>query len=283
MRRGRLNAAIRSRQCRSSSIGSGSAPVDGTTNATTSSSPVVVASPDDGHLEHVGVLDQRALDLGRRHPDPACLDHVVVAAEERVGAVGRSCVHVARTDPTVAERGLRRLRPIVVADGRGRPLHVEIARGVGLGHDLIGIGAELGGVAGDRNPARARRLPVERVRDEDVQQLCRTDAVEHRRARQRRESLLHVGRERLAGRDRRPDRRERPGRRVGVEQRGAEAGTGEEQRRALGSDQLDERRRRRRIADGGSRWRRPRTGTSASCRARRRRTAWRPRGSGRPR
>ena len=113
-------------------------------------------------------------------------------------------------------------------------------------HDLGAAVVEQPGlVAGDRSPARAGALLVERVRQEDVQRLGRADAVEHRVAEALAEASLQVGGERLTGRDRRPHAGEGGGRRVGVEQGGDEAGAGEEQRRLLGGDELDDARRRR--------------------------------------
>ena len=97
------------------------------------------------------------------------------------------------------------------------------------------------------------------------------------------EPPLEIGRQRLAGGDVSAHRRERAAvdrrRRAG----GDEAGAGEEQRRLLGGDERRPSpagvgRAGFRIGGGAA----PRAGTSASCRARRRRTAWRPTGSGRP-
>ena len=62
-----------------------------------------VAAPDHGRFEHVLVLEQHRLDLGRRHPDPARLDHVAVAADEAVVAVGRALIDVAGAQPPVDE------------------------------------------------------------------------------------------------------------------------------------------------------------------------------------
>ena len=63
-RRGRLNDAMRARQCASIAAGSMSRPARGTTNATTASSPASLRSPTTADLEHVGVLDEDGLDLG---------------------------------------------------------------------------------------------------------------------------------------------------------------------------------------------------------------------------
>src|SRR5688572_23218929 len=49
---------------------------------------VLVGHTDDGGLPHGRVLDQPALDLGRRHPDAAGLEHVAVAAQAGEVAVG---------------------------------------------------------------------------------------------------------------------------------------------------------------------------------------------------
>ena len=125
-RRGRLNDAIRSRQCASTTSASTWRPERATTNATTSSRPWALRDTDDRRLEHVGMRDQHALDLGRRHPDPAGLDHVAVAPEERPVVVGGACVHVAGAQPAVMERRGRCLLAAPVA-GRDRgTAHVEV-------------------------------------------------------------------------------------------------------------------------------------------------------------
>ena len=143
--------------------------------------------------------------------------------------------------------------------------------------------------AGPRSPATGSplvpgRSSSERVGQEDVQRLGRCRC---RRApgcpKRSAEAALQVGGQRLAGGDRRPAPRRTPSAGdVGVEQGGDEAGTGEEQRRLLGCDELERRPAgvgRRGFED--RRGARRRAGTSASCRARRRRTAWPPTGSGR--
>ena len=109
-------------------------------------------------------------------------------------------------------------------------------------------------VTGDRPPARARSLLVEGVGEEDVQCLGRADAVEHGMAEALAEPPLQLCRQGLAGGHRRPHAGEGVGWSIGVQQRRDEAGTGEEQRRALGFDQLDDacRRRTARLEDDGA-------------------------------
>ena len=82
-RRGRLKAAIRDRQWASIAVGVDVATGAGHDEGDDGLQPGGVAGADHGRFEHVGVLDEHRLHLGRRDPDAAGLDHVVVAAEER--------------------------------------------------------------------------------------------------------------------------------------------------------------------------------------------------------
>ena len=116
--RGRLKAAIRSRQWASMVVGvdvmAGLRHDEGHDHL----QPALVAGADHRGLQHVGVLDQHALHLGRRDPDAARLDHVAVAAEEAVVAGRRPGVDVAGAQPVAPERGLGGLGPAPVARWR---------------------------------------------------------------------------------------------------------------------------------------------------------------------
>ena len=118
--RGRLNAAIRARQWASIDAGVDRAALAGDDEGDGHLQPGGVAGPDDGRLEHVGVLDEHGLDLGRRHPDPAGLDHVAVAPEERPVAVGGARVDVAGRQPLALERGAGRGVAAPVPGGQRR-------------------------------------------------------------------------------------------------------------------------------------------------------------------
>ena len=120
---GRLNAAIRARQWASIDVGVDRAARARHDEGDDCLQPVGVAGADDRRLEDVGMLDQHALDLGRRHPDPAGLDHVAVAPEERPVAVGRARVDVAgraASSPWNAARRRRVAAPVPGGDRRAR-------------------------------------------------------------------------------------------------------------------------------------------------------------------
>ena len=90
-----------------------------TTKALRLHQAVAVLPADHGGLQHGRVLDERALDLDRRDPDAADLQHVVGAAGVPEVAVGVLVVLVAGLDPVAEERllGLLVLVPVV---GHGR-------------------------------------------------------------------------------------------------------------------------------------------------------------------
>ena len=193
------------------------------------------------------MLDEHALHLGRRHPDPAGLDHVVVAAEERPGVVGRARVDVAGAQPAVGEeRRGRGLRPLPVAGGDRRPAHVEVAGRVR--RDDLGAGCRRAG--GPRSPGPAgRSCRVAGRRGVLDRKMC-SASVEPMPSSTGCPKRSLNRRCRSAGSDSPAVTVARTlanavGRGVGVEQRGDEAGAGEEQRRLLGGDELDDARRRR--------------------------------------
>src|SRR5262249_455365 len=104
--RGRLNAASPSRQNAMSSPPSTACPALPTTHAPTSAAPLrPVAVPVAHHpaLGHRLVLDDARLDLGRRYPDAAGLDHVVGPAQAGVEAVLRPDIGVAGPQPLAGE------------------------------------------------------------------------------------------------------------------------------------------------------------------------------------
>src|SRR2546430_12601350 len=88
---------------------------------------VGVFSPDDGGFENGLVRGERRLDLERRDPDAAHLEHVVGAPAVSVIAVRVARVLVARIGPLAAEgaSALGALAPI--AFGRRRSAHDELA------------------------------------------------------------------------------------------------------------------------------------------------------------
>src|SRR3989440_12019625 len=89
--------------------------------------PIGVLVDDDGRLEHGRVPDQRVLDLHRRYPDAADLQHVVGAARVPEVAVGILPVLVARLDPWAVERLLRLLVLVPVVGHRRVALDAQVA------------------------------------------------------------------------------------------------------------------------------------------------------------
>ena len=216
-RRGRLNAAMRDRQWASIDRGVDLPPGPCDDEGDDGLQPGAVAIADDGDLEHIGVLDEHGLDLGRRHPDATRLDHVVVAAEERPRLVIATRVDVAGAQPAVGEeRGRRRIRPLPVPRRHRRPADVEVARRVGGGDLGAAVVDQRRLVAANRPAGGARALLLQRVGQEDVQRLGRADAVEHGVAEAIAEPALQVGRERLPRRHRRPHALEGVGRGASV-------------------------------------------------------------------
>src|SRR5439155_20024818 len=115
--------------------------------------------------------------LERRAPHAADPQHGVCAPLVRQVAVGVAGVPISREDPAVAERVRRRLRLAPVLLRRRRPADEQVA-------DLAwgGIGAvralHTSLVAGDELSRCARTHAALKVRDADVYDLGRSDAVE---------------------------------------------------------------------------------------------------------
>src|SRR5437879_8404150 len=88
---------------------------------------LVVFPRDDRSLEHRGMSNDRGLDLRRRNPDAADLEHVVVAPAVYVVARFIAPVLVAAARPFAHEGGAR-LRPVVpVRHRRRRAFDEELA------------------------------------------------------------------------------------------------------------------------------------------------------------
>ena len=123
------------------------------------------------------MLDERRLDLDRRDPQAADLDHVVGPALVPVVAVLVHAVAVAAEEPLAEDRvlGLLVLRP--VERQRAVALHVQVS-GLARGHGLAVRIEDLHLVAGHGLAAGSRPEVVEPVRAVDVEHLGRADAVE---------------------------------------------------------------------------------------------------------
>src|SRR5438093_3861572 len=168
---------------------------------------VRVLAPDDGAFEDRVVLEECCLDLERRDPDPADLGRVVAPPVVRVVAVGARRVPVAGEDPLAAKRPLR-LRALLPVEGGGRrAAELQVADLAGR-DGTVALARHARLVAGDDLAGCARARAAGEVRDGDVAELRRADAVEDLEPEARLPPLEERPRERLAGRDAEAQRRE---------------------------------------------------------------------------
>src|SRR6185436_7881850 len=118
-----------------------------------------------------------ALDLERGDPDAGDLEHVVGTAAERVTAVSVAGVFVAGVGPGALEclPGFAALIPVAFG-GRGR-FDQQLAH-LAVRHFLARFVHQPHLVAGYRTAGGAILDVAGRVREEDVQQLRRADAIE---------------------------------------------------------------------------------------------------------
>ena len=278
-RRGRLKPARRPRQCSISASGSSLLPRHRDDAGNRLDEAVGAGGADDDGLEHVGVLDQHGLDLGRSDPLAADLEHVVGASQVGVEAVLGLDVHVAALEPLAVEALAGRIGAAPVAGRRGGARDPELPRRA-RGHVVAGLVAETDAVPAHHRARRPGPAASGTVRDVDVGHLRRADPVEDLDAEALAEAREQLGRERLPGGDSLPYRRERVRGEIGGQQRGVERRHGEEQRRpALPHDLGDPGRPRAAGRAPGSRTPPPTAGSRARCRGRRRGRAGRPRSS----
>ncbi len=126
--------------------------------------------------------DQAALDLDRRAPDAADLQHIVAAAVVDEEAVGILAIGVTGVEPALDHclGGLLGLVPVVL----GRRFRADPQPPAGAPrHRLAVLVDDLDLIARHRLAAGAWLVVVEPVADEDVQALGRADAVQDHRAR----------------------------------------------------------------------------------------------------
>src|SRR5208283_3311371 len=137
------------------------------------------------------------LDLVRRDPDAAHLDHVVGPPAVVIEAVGVAKIFVAGVEPSVDEGTPRRFRIAPVARSDRRPAAPQVTDLIDFGgasllvadRDLVALDELARSPAPDRAGA---------VRDEDVQGFRRTDPVEDFDPEPRRPAFGHGGRQGLA-------------------------------------------------------------------------------------
>ena len=139
--------------------------------------PVVIFAPGDRARLDRGMLQQEVFDFRWTDPDAADLQHVVRAPGEPEEAVLVLLVLIAGPDPVAGDRVLRLFVLIPVERTRRVSLDDQIAE-LAPGNLAPVLVDEARFVAGDRDSARAGTHAPGLVRDEDVQDLCRADAVE---------------------------------------------------------------------------------------------------------
>src|SRR5260370_3614023 len=141
--------------------------------------------------------DQRPLELERRHPDAGYLEHVVAAAAEGVASVGVANVFVAGAGPValVCPAALAALIPVAFA-GRGS-IDQEFAN-LSIGHVGAGFVDEPHLVARHRTPRRAVFDIARPLREKNMQEFGRADAVENIDAEARLPAVADRLRQRLA-------------------------------------------------------------------------------------
>src|ERR1700733_2873492 len=130
-----------------------------------------------GRLKHRGMGDQRALDLERRYPDAGNLEHVVTAAAEGVAPVGVANVFVAGAGPMSLESAPAFAALIPVAFARRGRIDQKFADFT-IGYVAARLVDKPHLVARHRPAGRAISDVAWRIRQEDMQQFGRADAVE---------------------------------------------------------------------------------------------------------
>ena len=122
---------------------------------------------------------ERAFDLERRDIDAADLEHVV--APPAIDVVTALILHVfvAGARPFAQEGLARALAVVPIHDRRRRPAHLQLAHFVAARNHVAVIVDETDVVARHRLAGGAVFHPARIVRNEDVQHLGGTDAVEH--------------------------------------------------------------------------------------------------------
>src|SRR6266542_2398445 len=171
--------------------------------------PVRVLVADHGGLEDRRMAHEGVLHLDRRDPDAPHLQHVVGAAAVPEVAVVVLVVLVARLDPVAKERGLG-LLVLVPVIGHGRvALDLQVAD-LALRHGPPLVVHDSCLVTRHRQPSRARPRLAGPVREEDVEDLGRADAVENLDAEAVAPPLVEILWQRLTGRHAAADRGQVP-------------------------------------------------------------------------
>src|SRR5712691_5087749 len=128
-------------------------------------------------LRHRWVLHQRRLDLDRRGPEPAHLDHVVGATLVPVEALRIDAVAIAGEEPFSEHRPLRLLVLGPIKRECAVAFDIQVSR-LPRRNGLALVVEDLQLVTGDRLAAGTGPNVVEPVGTIDVEQLGRADAVE---------------------------------------------------------------------------------------------------------
>ena len=193
--------------------------------------PLGVRRGDHHGLGHRRVGQQLGLDLGRRHPDAAGLEHVAGPAEARVVAVGVADVGVAGAQPLALEDLARRVVAGPVPGGGRVAPDEQGARGAG--GPPARSRPPRAGRSRARPPGGARPDLARAVGQEDVQHLGHADAVQDVHPEVRGPPRVQRRGERLPGRGGEPDPGQGVRGQAGPEHVREERRPGEEQRRAV--------------------------------------------------
>src|SRR5712692_259762 len=187
--------------------------------------------PDHRALGHRGMLQERRLDLDRRRPQPAHLDHVVGATLVPVEAVRIDAIAIAREEPFSEHRPLGLLMLGPVERERAVAFDVEVA-GLTRWYRFPLVVEDLQLITGDRFAARPWPDVVKPVGAIDMEHLCRADAVEDGQPIRFLPAPPNLGGQRLGGGDAVADRRQvAVARALEVEDRVVEGRRREEERR----------------------------------------------------
>ena len=219
---------------RARAASSASAP-RGTTHATTSSPHSAMPAADDGDLEHVGMAQQRFLDLARVDVRPAADDQVLAAVLERQEAAGVERADVAGMQPPAGERlrGRVRIAPVAAHHRRAAHPNLPVARRRGASTATLDAGLRDADRAQARVVAACDGVGDERAvhrGDRHRRFALAVDLGEPRAQRgERRLRVLHVHRSAAVDDRLQVRARERPDRRV-LDEPLDHRGGGEEER-----------------------------------------------------
>src|SRR5579875_279545 len=153
--------------------------------------PRFVFHADDSRLQNAVMRDERRFDLAGRHPHAAHLQHVVAAPAMHEIAVAVLVELVAGLGPFADERCARALSVVPVTERGGRACDVEVSD-LPARHGIAVLADEPDAISADRFSRRSIAHRAGTIRDENVQHLRRSDAVDDIDAGARRPRLAEM-------------------------------------------------------------------------------------------